>query len=104
MTKRTLVFWILAALMSFPVGFATAGGRDTYGSQHMTQHERTEHLLKKRSAKTPAEQGQIRSEHHQYMQERTKARGMTLHGEPPARGGAMGQGGRGMGAGGGPKR
>ncbi|MDY6909469.1 MAG: hypothetical protein SWC40_05970 [Thermodesulfobacteriota bacterium] len=90
--------------MSFPVGFATAGGRDTYGSQHMTQHERTEQLLKMRSAKTPAEQEQIRSEHQQRMQERNKARGLTLPDEPPARGGAMGQGGRGMGPGGGPRR
>jgi hypothetical protein len=104
MTKRTLAVWTLAALMSFPVGFATAGSRDTVGSQHMTQHERTEHLLKTRSAKTPAEQGQIRSEHQQRTQERTKAGGMSLPGEPPARGGAMGQGGRGMGSGGGPRR
>lgn len=104
MTKRKLVVWTLAALMFFPVGFATAGGRDTYGSQHMTQHERTEHLLKIRSAKTPAEQEQIRGEHQQRMQERAKAGGMTLPDEPPARGGTLGQGGRGMGPGGGPRR
>ncbi len=104
MTKRTLVVWTLAALMSFPVGFATAGDREIFGSQLMTQQERTEYLMKMRSAKTPAEQERIRSEHHQRMLERAKARGLTLPGEPPARGGAMGQGGRGMGPGGGPKR
>ena len=41
-----------------------------------------------------------RKEHHEQMQERAKARGVTLPAEPPASGGGMGPGG-GMGSGGG---
>ena len=61
-----------------------------YGSQLMTPQERTEYRAKMRSATTQAERDRIRDEHHAAMQERAKARGVTLPGEPPAAGGRSG--------------
>ncbi len=72
-----------------------------YGSQLMTQQERTEHRARMRAASTAAEREQIRKEHHEQMQKRASERGVTLPAEPPARGGGMGPGGGGMGPGGG---
>ena len=65
-----------------------------YGSQIMTQQERTEYRDKMRAAKTVEEREQIRKEHHALMKERAKAKGITLPDEPPARGmgGGMGPG------------
>ncbi|MDD3813466.1 MAG: hypothetical protein PHZ02_02380 [Desulfocapsaceae bacterium] len=71
-----------------------------YGSQLMTQQERTEFRAKMRSAKTAMEREQIRNEHHLRMQERAREQGVTLPQEPPVRGGMMGTG-SGMGTGGG---
>lgn len=70
-----------------------------YGSQLMTQQERTEYRAKVRAAKTAEEREQIRTEHHTQMTARAKERGVTLPDAPPARGG--GTGGGGMGSGGG---
>ena len=64
-----------------------------YGSQLMTRKERAEHRTKLRNAKTAEEREQIRNEHHERMQERAKARGVTLPAAPPAGGGGMGPGG-----------
>ena len=69
-----------------------------YGSQLMTQQERSEYQNRMRSAKTVQEQEQIRAEHHEQMQARAKERGVTLPDYPPATGsgmGGMGPGGRG---------
>jgi hypothetical protein len=63
-----------------------------YGSQLMTNDERNEYQDKMRAAKTAEEREYLRTQHHQSMQERAKARGMTLPDEPPARGGGMGMG------------
>ena len=84
-------------------GFAFAADQDEqiYGSQLMTQQERTEYHAKMRTAKTTQEREQIRKEHHEQIQERAKERGVTLPDEPPGRGGGMGPGGGGMGPGGG---
>jgi uncharacterized membrane protein len=71
-----------------------------YGSQLMTQEERTEYHAKMRAAKTAEEREQIRNEHHERMKARAKERGVTLPDEPSDRGGGMGSGG-GMGRGGG---
>lgn len=77
-----------------------------YGSQLMTIDERNEYQTKMRAAKTAEERELLRTKHHQSMQERAKARGMTLPDEPPARGGGMGMGsgGGGMMHGGGGNR
>jgi hypothetical protein len=116
MMKRTLIVSALAAALSLSAGFALAADPEPakekaqtqkeeqiYGSQLMTPQERAEHRAKMRAAKTAEEREQIRKEHHKLMQERAKARGMTLPEEPPAKGGGMmmGPGGHRMGPGGG---
>ena len=114
MMKRPLMVSALATALSLPTGFALAADPEPapakaqtpksepiYGSQLMTQQERTEYRAKMSAAKTVEEQEQIRKEHHEQMQERAQARGVTLPDEPPARGGGMGPGGGGMGPGGG---
>jgi uncharacterized protein HemX len=75
-----------------------------YGSQLMTNQERTEFQAKQRNAKTAREREQIRLEHHKAMQERAQAQGKSLPDMPPAMGGGMGPGGGGMGPGGGRNR
>ena len=70
-----------------------------YGSQLMTAQEGTEYRAKLQAATSAEEREQIRKEHHDRMQARAKARGLTLPPEPPTGGGGMG-----MGAGGGRNR
>jgi len=114
MMKRPLMVSALATALSLPTGFALAADpqpapakaqtpepEPIYGSQLMTQQERTEYRAKMSAAETVGEQEQIRKEHHEQMKERAQARGVTLPDEPPARGGGMGPGGGGMGPGGG---
>jgi len=72
-----------------------------YGSQLMTQEERTAYRAKMRAAKTQEEREKIRAEHHEQMKVRAKEKGVTLPDMPPAMGGGMGPGGGGMGPGGG---
>jgi hypothetical protein len=79
----------------------TQDQEQVYGSQLMTQQERTAYRAKMRAAKTQEERERIRAEHHEQMKARAKERGVTLPDEPPARGGGMGPGGGGMGPGGG---
>jgi len=70
-----------------------------YGSQLMTWQEREEYHNRMRAAKSAEEQERIRNEHHERMQERAKAQGLSLPDMPPPRGAGMGPGGRGMGPG-----
>jgi len=85
----------------------TQDQEQVYGSQLMTQQERTAYRAKMRAAKTQEERERVRAEHHEQMKVRAKERGVTLPDEPPARGGGMspgggmGPGGSGMGPGGG---
>ena len=121
--KRTLIYTaVVAALLPAMVSVANAAdqdkdqtrdqdrrqtqdqARDTpiYGSQLMTQQERSEYRAQMRNAKTAQEREQIRKEHHERMKVRAKEKGLTLPDEPPARGRGMGPGpGGGMGPGGG---
>jgi len=114
MMKRRLIVPALAAALSLSAEFALAADpapakeqaqtqkqEQIYGSQLMTPQERADQRAKMRAAKTVEEREQIRKEHHKLMQERAKARGMTLSDEPPVMGGGMGPGGGGMGPGGG---
>jgi len=68
-----------------------------YGYQLMTPEERQAHRIKMRSLTTTQEREAFRLEHHQTMQERAKARGVTLPEAPMPMG--MGRGGMGMGPG-----
>jgi uncharacterized protein YdbL (DUF1318 family) len=99
MMKRTLMMSALATALSLSTGFALAADqapaqektqKQVYGSQLMTQQERTEHHAKMRAAKTTEEREQIRKEHHARMQERAKEQGLTLPDEPPVKGAGMG--------------
>ena len=101
MKKMTLAIAFGAALLSGAALAQTAGddNEPVYGSQIMTQQERTEYRNRMRQTTTQQEREQIRNEHHEQMRERARERGITLPEEPPARGG-MGQGqGAGMGQG-----
>lgn len=101
--KRTAIVCALGAALTLSAGVSLgADAQETiYGSQIMTQQERTEYRSRMRAANTAEEREQIRQEHHERMKERAKAQGVTLPDEPPARGGGMGPGGGGMGPGGG---
>jgi hypothetical protein len=70
-----------------------------YGSQLMTQEERAQQREKMRSAATAEEREQLRYEHHEWMEERAKERGVTIPDNMPAQGMGMGTGGMGMGSG-----
>jgi hypothetical protein len=61
-----------------------------YGSELMTQQERTEYQARMRTAKSDQELDQLRKAHHVQMQERAKQRGMTLPDEPPVQGKGQG--------------
>lgn len=82
-----------------------------YGSQLMTDAERNEYQARMRNMKTEQEREAYRLEHHKQMQERARAKGVSLPDEPPARGAGPGArpaagggagGGMGGGMGGGP--
>lgn len=115
MKKYPLAVSVISTALFLSTGSLSAADQDqsqkttqtqeqeqVYGSQIMTQQERTEYRDKMRAAKTAEEREQIRKEHHALMKERAKAKGITLPDEPPVGGmggGMMGPGG-GMGAGG----
>ncbi len=114
MKRKTLVLSALVSAWSLSAGYALAGDPQTaketvqaptqeqvYGSQLMTQEEQMAYRSQMRATKTTQERDQLRKEHHEQMQERAKARGLTLPAEPLARGSGMGPGGGGMGSGGG---
>ena len=91
MIRRPIL--VAAAAMALALGAQTASGqqnsRDTtpiYGSQLMTVQEQNEYRERIRNAKTEEERAQIRSEHHQQMQERAAAQGITLSEVEPAAG------------------
>ncbi|OHE07785.1 MAG: hypothetical protein A2513_03960 [Sulfurimonas sp. RIFOXYD12_FULL_33_39] len=102
MIKSPLIISALAAAMLLFTGLSAAdetqAKESVYGSQLMTQKERTEYRSKMRDAKSAEEREKIRAEHHEQMKVRAKEKGVTIPDEPPARG--MGQGqGQGMGPG-----
>jgi len=133
--KRTLIYTaVVAALLPAMVSVANAADKDQdrvqtpdkdltrdqdrlqtrdktqdqiYGSQLMTQQERSAYRAQMRNAKTAQEREQIRKEHHERMKVRAKEKSVTLPDEPPARGMRQGMGrgtdpsGGGMGPGGG---
>lgn len=103
MFKKPLLISAMASslLLAFSPGFAAdppaqkQAQEQVYGSQLMTEQERSAYQSKMRAAKTNEEREQIRAQHHKEMQVRAKQQGVTLPDEPPARGtgGGMGPGG-----------
>lgn len=89
--KRMIIITTLAATLSLSAGSSFAA-EQVYGSQLMTQQERTEYRAKMLSAKTIQERERIREEHHEMMKERARSRGLELPDEPPILKGGMGQG------------
>lgn len=85
---------------------AVAADAPIYGSQLMSDQERSEHRRQMRAAGTPEARERIRLQHHEAMKQRATEKGLSLPEMPPprgsgSRGAAMGPG-RGMGGGMGP--
>ncbi|MBW4056898.1 MAG: hypothetical protein HIU83_16185 [Proteobacteria bacterium] len=125
--RKSVLLYVIATSLLLPSGFVFAADQQRdqdrtkdkiqdqkqdksqvqiYGSQLMTQQERAEYSARMRAAKTVKEREQIRTQHHELMKARAKAKGITLPDVPPARGMGMGPGGgmgpgNGMGPGGG---
>lgn len=95
----TLISAILAlGLVAGPAAAQT--DQPIYGSQMMTDQERSQYRDSMRSAESASERERIRRENHERMKARAAERGVTLPDEMPAQG--MGRGpGAGMGPGGG---
>ena len=97
----------LTIATGLPTGSVRAQDQPIYGSQLMTEPERSEYRARLRTATSEEERQQIRLEHHAEMQERARERGVELPDEPPAMGmggqrmGPRQDGGGGMGSGGG---
>ena len=87
----------LAIVILMQVSPTTVSEETMYGYQLMTEQERAEHRATMRSFNTEAEREAYRRQHHEMMQERAKAQGVTLPDEPMPRGQGrgMGQGYRG---------
>jgi hypothetical protein len=111
MVLNSVVRWgmvavsVFASALFFSAGIAVAADQERtqqqvesqsqeqiYGSQLMTDQERTEYRAKMHAAKTTEEQERIRKEHHENMKMRAEERGMKLPDEPPMQGGGMGPG------------
>jgi len=99
MKHRTYVTFLsaISIIMLLQVTPITVSEEMMYGYQLMTEQERAEHRATMRSFNTEAEREAYRSQHHEMMQERAKAQGVTLPDEPMPRGQGrgMGQGYRG---------
>jgi len=101
MIKQSLIRFTLILSFFVPIGSSFAVDQTpVYGGQLMTQQERIEHRERLRNAKTAKEREQIREKHHMRIQERAKARGVTLPNAPTAdsksktpAGGSKGSGG-----------
>jgi len=71
-----------------------------FGSQMMTDQERTDYRMRMRGAMSAEDRARIRDEHHADMLARARERGITLPDEPPGQGIGRGPGmgpGSGMG-------
>jgi hypothetical protein len=86
----TLALGLILAADITPWSAKAQSQEPIYGSQLMTDQERSAYSGRMRSTKTAEEREKIRAEHHKQMTERAKERGVTLPEEPPVRG--MGQG------------
>lgn len=77
---------LVLSLTAFQVSFAQSSPQNEtpiYGSQLMTQQERTAYRSQMRQSKTAEERERLRLEHHRQMQARAQERGVTLPDEPP---------------------
>lgn len=68
-----------------PATGTRATERPIYGSQMMTDKERTTYRAKMWAAQSDEERDRIRAEHHAEMKQRAQAQGRAMPDEPPAR-------------------
>jgi hypothetical protein len=102
MNYRLPIVLLSVLTLGMSIQLATTAGADetVYGYQLMTEQERAEHRAKMRSFNTDAEREAYRRQHHEMMQQRARAQGVTLPDEPMPRGQGRGMGkGQGMGMG-----
>ena len=98
MLRRTMGLSALLGALLLASGGAVAADaaqEPIFGSQLMTEQERTVHRARMWAAENDEARNAIRAEHHEQMRARAQERGVTLPETPPARGAGMGQG-RGM--------
>lgn len=86
---------VLEVAATGPISTANAQQEQIYGSQLMTEQERSELRTQMRAATSNEAREQIRWEHHIKMQERATDRGVKLPDEPPMFGMRQHQGGGG---------
>jgi uncharacterized membrane protein YgcG len=88
--KLVAALTLSAVVMAYTVGVqaqdTTSSLTPIYGSQLMSDPERSAYQTKMRSLKTDQAREAIRLEHHEEMKIRAAARGVTLPNEPPAKG------------------
>ena len=88
--KLVAVLTLSAAVMAYTVGVqaqdTTSSLTPIYGSQLMSDPERSAYQTKMRSLKTDQAREAFRLEHHEEMKIRAAARGITLPNEPLAKG------------------
>ena len=88
--KVVAALTLSAVVMAYTVGVqaqdTTSSLAPNYGSQLMSDPERSAYQTKMRSLKTDQAREAFRLEHHEEMKIRAAARGVTLPIEPPAKG------------------
>lgn len=105
MRRKNLGISVLLAASLFASGAILAANpppETIYGSQLMTEQERSIYRARMWAAESDEARAAIRAEHHEQMQARAQERGLSLPEVPPARGAGMGPGpgmGSGMGQG-----
>ena len=94
MNYRLPIALLSVLALGIPMQLATTAGADetVYGYQLMTEQERAEHRAKMRSFNTEAEREAYRRQHHEMMQQRARAQGVTLPDDPMTRGQGRGMG------------
>jgi len=103
MDRKQLLIGLLTASLSTLLPMALHGARAAttapaatempiYGSQLMTDAERTAFRARMWAAQSDEERNRIRAEHHEEMKKRAQAKGMTLPDMPPAMPGGPGSG------------
>lgn len=91
MKKQSFIASSLALILVLGSSVLNAADQQqVYGSQLMTQQERSEFQKRMRDAKSDGERQQIRNEHHKKMQVRAKKQGVTLPDKPPKSGAGKG--------------
>ncbi len=91
-TRAMSLSGLLAALLLSGGALAADAAQETvFGSQLMTEQERTVYRARMWAAQNEEARAAIRAEHHEQMRARAQAQGLTLPETPPAAGAGMGR-------------